>query len=106
MSTFRIIGQADPLDDHFSESIEVEIDGKRYLRETWFTHNSGGVEWYEADNLAWVVSPDGDDEEIDALLDEIDAEADRLKTKYDALFDALVAPVIKQIKEEVYGPCE
>jgi len=58
-----------PNGGYASEAWAVTIDGTDFIREQWYTLNSGGVEWYEAASRSRVSDPreDWTDEACEAF---------------------------------------
>lgn len=108
--------------EYSSQTWELSIGEKNYRYERWFTHNSGGSEWYDEDgdsiespgeyivlgkpiagydvtNNVRSVSKSDREATIDDIIDEI---VDAAAEKYGLRYKELVQPLIDQVKTEVF----
>ena len=112
-----------PMSEYSSDTWLITIGEVNYRYERWFTNNSGGVEWWdeegnrvEEDPGEYVVLGQQiplydvvDNQRVpsdkfrEAILDDIIEEfTDRASAAYYTRYEELVAPLVKQVKEEVF----
>jgi hypothetical protein len=113
-----------PMSEYSSDTWIVVIGDTTYRYERWFTNNSGGVEWWDGEGnrveddpgefivlgqqipLTKVVNnqrvPDYNQFREATLDDIIEEFTDRASAAYYTRHEELVAPIVKQIKEEIF----
>lgn len=99
--TFRIVGKGTDYPQQFSDTYQVEVDGKQYVYEQWMARNVSGDDWRD-ENDESVVAPFETEEDEEAWEEAFQAAQDR----WAAAYGKYVQPALERAEQEAFGESE